>query len=153
MSHIKKFEHKRSSARFNIADFGAVADNQFDDTKAINDAISAAEEAGGGIVDFPRGTYKCMAVRPRSYVSLQGAGWGESILKGFNDQSDKAIIDGTGDYRNESPLTEFNISDLEIDGKAMNRIGYHYNRKGIGNQWQKIVSFVTFSCMIPLRQV
>jgi hypothetical protein len=27
--------------------------------------------------------------------------------------------------------------DLEIDGHAMNRQGYHYNRKGIGNQWQR----------------
>jgi|GEM_PF-1412089 hypothetical protein len=135
MSQIRRFEHKRSSARFNAIDFGAKADGVHDDSKAINDAISAAADAGGGTVDFPRGIYRCMAIRPKSMVTLQGSGWGETVLKGFDDKSNNAIVDGTGYYSQANPLTEFNIYDLELDGRDMNRVGYHYNRKGIGNQW------------------
>jgi hypothetical protein len=137
LSHIKKYEHKRSSMRFDVADFGAAGNGAVDDTKAINDAISAAQASGGGTVFFPKGIYKCMAVRPKSAVTLQGEGWGESILRGFDDKSNNAIIDGTGDFSQTSPLTEFNMYDLELDGADMNRTGYHYNRKGIGNQWIK----------------
>jgi hypothetical protein len=135
MSHIKRFEHKRSSLRFDVLDFGAKADGVQDDSKAINDAISAAADAGGGTAVFQKGTYKCMAIRPKSMVTLQGFGWGESILKGFDDKSNNAIIDGTGYFSQANPLTEFNMYDLELNGQDMNRIGYHYNRKGIGNQW------------------
>jgi hypothetical protein len=137
MSHIKKFEHKRFSARFNLADFGAKGDGVTDDTEAVNSAIQAAANSGGGTVDFPQGTYKCIGVRPKSMVTLQGSGWGESILKGFNNKSNSAIIDGTGYFTQKKPLLEFNMVDLEIDGRDMNRSGYHYNRKGIGNQWIK----------------
>jgi polygalacturonase len=98
MSQIKRFEHARSSARFSVADFGAVGDGVSDDAKAVEAAISAAEIAGGGTVDFQKGIYKCMGVKPKSLVTLQGSGWGETILKGFNNQSDQAIIDGTGFY-------------------------------------------------------
>jgi hypothetical protein len=137
MSQIKRFEHERSSMRFPIKDFGAVGNGVSDDSKAFSDAISAAEAAGGGTVDFDQGVYRCMGVQPKSFVTLQGRGWGETVIKGFDNKSNQAIIDGTGCYSQASPLTEFNVYDLEIDGREMNRFGYHYNRKGIGNQWMK----------------
>ncbi len=137
MSQNKKFEHRRSSVQFSVSDFSAAGDGVADDTKAISDAISAAENAGGGTVFFPKGVYRCMAIRPKSSVSLQGLGWGESVLKGFNNKSNNAIIDGTGYFSQQKPLLEFNMFDIELDGTDMNRLGYHYNRKGIGNQWQK----------------
>jgi hypothetical protein len=137
LSYIRKYEHKRSSVLFNVLDFGAAGDGEENDTDAINQSISDAEAAGGGTVVFPKGTYKCMAVRPKSAVTLQGQGWGETILKGFDDKSNNAIIDGTGYYSQANPLMEFNMYDLELDGRDMNRNGYHYNRKGIGNQWSR----------------
>src|SRR6266511_3357090 len=42
---------------FNVKDFGATGDGTTNDTPAINDAVVAANAAGGGIVEFPTGTY------------------------------------------------------------------------------------------------
>lgn len=45
------------AARFSICDYGAAADDQTDDTLAIRRAFDACEEAGGGTVFVPAGTY------------------------------------------------------------------------------------------------
>jgi polygalacturonase len=44
---------------FNIKDFGALGDNQTDNTVAIQSAIAAAQNAGGGKVIIPAGTFLC----------------------------------------------------------------------------------------------
>lgn len=137
MSIFKDRKRQNTLSSFNVTDFGAAGDGKVDDSKAINAAISAADEVGGGIAFFPKGTYKCMAVKPKSRVTLRGLGWGKSVLVGFNDGSDHGIVDGTGDFSEKNPLTEFNMYDLELDGAKMNRSGYSFGRKGIGNQWIK----------------
>jgi len=43
---------------FNVRDFGAKGDNVADDTKAVRDALSAADKNGGGIVLVSWGTYR-----------------------------------------------------------------------------------------------
>ncbi len=42
---------------FKVADFGALADDNADDTRAIQRAIDAAETAGGGVVQLGSGRY------------------------------------------------------------------------------------------------
>src|SRR6478752_1588472 len=42
---------------FNIKDFGAVSDDKTDNTAAIQKAITAAGNAGGGMIVVPAGTY------------------------------------------------------------------------------------------------
>src|SRR6516165_7868006 len=42
---------------FVITDFGAAADGKTNNAKAIADAISACEKAGGGTVRVPEGTF------------------------------------------------------------------------------------------------
>src|SRR5687768_16197989 len=56
--------------KFSIADFGAKADGKSKDTDAIAKALDAAEQAGGGTVRFPAGTYLTGAVRLRSKVGI-----------------------------------------------------------------------------------
>ena len=58
---------------YNVRDFGAEGQGQTDDTVAVNDALAAAEKAGGGVVYFPRGRYKVTEtlVLPR-FVTLRG---------------------------------------------------------------------------------
>ncbi|MES3001326.1 MAG: glycosyl hydrolase family 28-related protein [Pseudomonadota bacterium] len=45
------------AAWFDVTAYGATGDGSTDDRDAIQDAIDAAEAAGGGTVYFPRGTY------------------------------------------------------------------------------------------------
>ncbi len=61
---------------YNIRDFGAKGDGTTLDTDAINKAILAAAEAGGGTVYFPAGTYLSFSIRLKSNIALyldQGA--------------------------------------------------------------------------------
>ena len=54
----------------NILDFGAVADNEADVSKAINDAILHVSENGGGKVVVPAGTYFSKPITMQSNVNL-----------------------------------------------------------------------------------
>ncbi len=55
---------------YNIKDYGAVGDGKTIDSPAINKAIEAASEAGGGTVFFPTGTYLCFSIRLKSNIGL-----------------------------------------------------------------------------------
>lgn len=71
-----------ASTVFNVKyqEYGAKGDGTTDDTAAIQEAIDAAEVAGG-VVFFPRGTYICNElVIAGNHITLQGVGW-SSILK------------------------------------------------------------------------
>jgi hypothetical protein len=63
---------------FDVRDFGAVGTGAADDTLAINNAISAANADGGGIVFFPRGIYKVTStIRITTpHITLRGVGGG-----------------------------------------------------------------------------
>ncbi len=56
---------------FNVKDYGAKGDGQTIDTPAIDAAIRAASEAGGGTVFFPAGTYLSFTIHLKSFVTLQ----------------------------------------------------------------------------------
>lgn len=67
---------EKSNAFYNIKDFGAKGDGVHLDTDAVNAAISAAAEKGGGTVYFPAGEYLCFSIRLKSNIALyidQGA--------------------------------------------------------------------------------
>ncbi len=60
---------------FNVRDFGAAGDSTTLDTPAIDRAVAAAADAGGGTVYFPAGTYASFSIQLRSHVTLYlGAG-------------------------------------------------------------------------------
>jgi hypothetical protein len=60
-----------SERRFDVAEYGAVADTVRPSTKAIQAAIDAAAAAGGGAVTFPPGDYVTGALFLRSGVELR----------------------------------------------------------------------------------
>lgn len=59
-----------SQAFFNICDFGAVPDDGCQDSAAINAAIEAAEQHGGGTVVLPAGTWDCFTIHMKSNVTI-----------------------------------------------------------------------------------
>jgi polygalacturonase len=56
--------------RYDVTFFGAKGDGKTFDTHAINQAIDAAANAGGGTVVFPAGKYLCYSIHLQSHVSL-----------------------------------------------------------------------------------
>jgi len=56
---------------FNIKNYGAVGDNETDNTKAIQDAINATANAGGGKVVIPSGEYLCGPFQFTNNLNLQ----------------------------------------------------------------------------------
>lgn len=76
-----------SAAEFDITQFGATPNDQTDDTGAIEDALAACGEAGGGTVSIPAGTFLLSRRNNESPIleipsdtSLRGEG-AASILK------------------------------------------------------------------------
>ncbi|MFI1371733.1 glycoside hydrolase family 55 protein [Streptomyces longwoodensis] len=65
-----------------VRDFGAVADGRTDCAPAINRALTAAGEAGGGTVIVPAGTFRIDGLirLGHSHVVLRGAGSGRTTL-------------------------------------------------------------------------
>ncbi|HEV2412550.1 MAG TPA: glycosyl hydrolase family 28-related protein [Candidatus Saccharimonadales bacterium] len=62
---------------FNVMGFGATGNGVSDDSTAINNAIAAAQAAGGGVVFFPAGTYatgSSITITGDS-ILLRGSGW------------------------------------------------------------------------------
>ena len=56
---------------FNIKNYGAVGDNETDNTKAIQDAINATANAGGCNVVIPSGEYLCGPFQFTNNLNLQ----------------------------------------------------------------------------------
>lgn len=55
---------------FNVKDYGAAGDGTTLDNEAINSAIAACNDAGGGTVLLPAGNYLCASIHLKSNVNL-----------------------------------------------------------------------------------
>ena len=85
---------------FNVADFGAIANDGFDDTIALQATLAAAAANGGGIVYLPRGRFQCNAklVIP-PYTLLRGVSKDESQLYWPDmEEPPEALIEGSHSF-------------------------------------------------------
>ncbi|MEL6374270.1 MAG: right-handed parallel beta-helix repeat-containing protein [Pseudomonadota bacterium] len=113
---------------YNVADYGAVADPSVDNRAAIQAAIDAAHEAGGGLVVLEAGVYGVAAnpgglgaVHLKSNVFLQGAGMGETSLRIVDGSTDKV----TGIVRTlpHEATVNYGLADITLDGNRDNTSG------------------------------
>ena len=119
---------------FDVRDFGAKGDGTTIDSDAINAAIKACHDAGGGTVYVPTGIYMVAgdhanpslgAIELLSNVHLQGDGMGNTVLKlvdNFNDRINgivRTTLGGPGET-----VENVMLSDLTIDGNRANNTGH-----------------------------
>ena len=124
-----------SGSTHNIYVYNVVIDYSADNTgassanTAIQNAIDAANAAGGGIVYIPRGTYKMTApgsassgcIQLKDNVAVIGDGMGVSILKcaDFVDSSVSGIMRTPSGVENSN----IRVQDLTLDGNLAAQTG------------------------------
>lgn len=100
---------------FDLRDFGAVGNGVADDTSAVQNAISAASTAGGGVVFLPPGTYLTGQINLAANVELRGFGMGVTTIK-LKNANNTHLLRG-------SSATNCIIRDLTVDGNRANQTG------------------------------
>lgn len=92
-----------SATDYNVRAFGAAGDGKTIDSPAINKAIDAAAEAGGGTVYLPAGTYLCFTIRLKSHTGL------------FLDHGAVILAANPADHKGGYDLAEPNEWDMYQD--------------------------------------
>jgi len=106
----------------NVRDFGASGNGTTDDTSAIQAAINAAVNAGGGTVFFPPGVYSSGRLTvDGNGITLVGSGV-TSVLKAKSGitTTDLIRVNTTGDLAGLTRLHDFELRDLKLDGSNVN---------------------------------
>jgi hypothetical protein len=93
-----------------VTNFGAVGDGTTDDTAAVQAASDRVEARGGGIVFFPKGTYRINSAITidTAGVSWVGAGRGVAIIKNFGTTTNALTVNVSGDCK--ITLRDFSIT-------------------------------------------
>lgn len=117
-----------------ITKFGAVPDGYLLNTKSINDAITAVNKRGGGVVLVPAGLWLTGPVVIKSNVNLHLA-QGATLL--FTaDKSQYPLVaanwEGLPQMRNQSPVSATDAVNIAITGKGI--------IDGNGDPWRAVKS-------------
>jgi polygalacturonase len=110
-----------SSKVFNVREFGAAGDGSTLDTKAIQKALDACGQAGGGTVQFPAGTYlsQPLTLRDKTTVLLEA---GATLLATTNQSDFMKVF---GDWLKAGSSGDFNpliggkkLTDITLTGSG-----------------------------------
>ena len=105
---------------FNILSYGATEGGKKLNTKSINDAISACNAKGGGVVLIPKGLWLTGPIVLKSNVNLHLNA--VALLQFTDDKSEYKLV--LGDYeghpspRNESPIYGKDLTNVAITGEG-----------------------------------
>ncbi|WP_139958484.1 glycosyl hydrolase family 28-related protein [Flavicella sediminum] len=89
---------------YNISNYGAIANDEIDDTAAINKTIEEAGKNGGGIVFFPKG--KFLVNMDTTKTAIVRINYSNIILRGSGSEKNGTIIysgTATNQAENNSP--------------------------------------------------
>lgn len=105
----------------NILNYGAKADGVTLNTKAINSAIAACSQKGGGVVLVPSGLWMTGPVEMKSNVNLHLKK--AATLLFTTDKSQYALVEGVYEgkraARNQSPISGKNLENIAITGQGI----------------------------------
>ncbi|TKK67010.1 glycoside hydrolase family 28 protein [Ilyomonas limi] len=106
---------------FNILSYGAKADGLILNTKSINDAITACNKNGGGVVLVPKGFWLTGPLVLLSNVNLHVAK--DALLQFTSDKDQYELVAGNYEglpaYRNQSPLSANGAENIAITGEGI----------------------------------
>lgn len=109
-----------SVSGFAVREFGATGDGATKDTAAVQKAIDAAGNAGGGTVYFAPGTYVCGSLHLRNGVTLHvDAG---ATIKASKEKEDFDPLEKL-DFKNDSDVETTYFHFALIWGEDVERIG------------------------------
>jgi hypothetical protein len=119
--------HTASKTVYNVRDYGAVGDGKTLDSPAIDKAIAACAEAGGGTVDVPAGTYLSGSIHLKSNINLfLDAGavilGAPQELKAYDPAEPfegKGYQDGGHSFFHNSLIWGENLTNVSITGRGM----------------------------------
>jgi polygalacturonase len=120
---------------FDIRDYGAKGDGLTMNTRAINGAIAACADSGGGTIIIPSGVWLSGPLFMKSNVELhllQGA-----LLRFSKTIKDYPVIkssyEGTEQYRSASPINAVGLENIAITGRGV--------IDGSGEAWRPVKRF------------
>ena len=125
------------SSVFNVLDYGAVNNGISLNTQAIQAAIDACAESGGGIVLFPAGRYVSGTLYMKSHVALHlesGA-----VLEGSKDIEDYPVTftkvrSYTDNYTDKSLIYAEDLENISITGTGtIDGNGAHFKTERMVN--------------------
>ena len=124
--NIKTMKTIHSSV-YNVRDFGAVGDGKILDHYAINKAIEACCNAGGGTVMLSAGTYLCGSIHLKSNINLcidagatiLGAPAEMKVYDPAEPFPFKQYQDGGHTYFHNSLIWGENLKNVSITGRGM----------------------------------
>ena len=96
--------------KFDVTSYGATGTDTTDDTAAVKAAITAASNAGGGIVYFPNGSYYISTIALPSNVVLEGQSEANAKIVYDNTSGGSTFIYSSGN----ASTTLQGIADLSI---------------------------------------
>lgn len=130
----------------NITAYGAKGDGKFLNTKAIQTAIDAASQNGGGVVLIPAGYWVSGPIELRSHVNLHVASG--ALLK-FSSNLDLypliwSFWEGEPAFRCQSPISALNLENIAITGKGVidgTGEDWRFVKKGkmTNSQWTNLI--------------
>ena len=117
-----------------IKKFGAVADGNFLNTKAINGAIAALNKKGGGVVLIPGGLWLTGPIVIKSNINLHLANGATLLFTPDKNEYPliKANWEGLPQMRNQSPVSAVNETNIAITGLGI--------IDGNGDVWRAVKS-------------
>src|SRR5688572_16942081 len=117
-----------------IKKFGAIADGNFLNTKAINGAIAAMNKKGGGVVLIPAGLWLTGPIVIKSNINLHLANGATLLFTPDKNEYPliKANWEGLPQMRNQSPVSATNENNIAITGTGI--------IDGNGDVWRAVKS-------------